>query len=317
MRFTAALIAVGVAVTAAACGQMSALKAKMAARDGHTYYQSGDYRRAIEKYNEALADPEAVEADPTLTAVYFYLGNSYDNLFKPARRGEEDNDRYLTQAIDNYKKAAEVSADPKLRKLALEYLVAAYRDKLEDPAEAEPIVQRLIEMDPNEPSNYYALSKLYEEAGRYEDAEAALVKARELRPNDPSVYMQLGAYYNRQGQFDEAIEAFEQRASKEPNNPEAYFYMVPYFWEKAQKDHTLTDAQKRQYVEQGMTAVDKALSLKPDYLEAIVYKGLLLRTQALIEKDRKKQEALLAEAKSLQEKATALRKKQTAADASE
>ena len=61
-----------------------------------------------------------------------------------------------------------------------------------------------------------------------------------------------------------------------------------------------------------MTAVNNALSLNPDYLEAIVYKGLLLRTQANLEKDRKKQEALLAEAKTRQEKATALRKKQTA-----
>ena len=45
MRFTVALIAAGMAISAAACSQMGALKAKMAARDGHTYYQSGDYRR--------------------------------------------------------------------------------------------------------------------------------------------------------------------------------------------------------------------------------------------------------------------------------
>ena len=313
MRFTAALIAVGLATSGVACGQMAALKAKMAARDGHTYYQNGDYRRAIAKYEEALANQEALGADPSLTAVYFYLGNSYDNLYKPARKGEEDNDAYLTKAVDNYKTAAEVSADPKLKKLALEYLVAAYRDKLEDPAEAEPIVQRIIEMEPNEPSNYFALSKLYEDAGRYEDAEAAIQKAQELRPNDPTVYMQLGAYYNRQGEFDKAIEAFEQRAAREPDNPEAYQYMVPFFWEKAQKDHTLKDAQKREYIERGLAASNKALSLKSDYLEALVYKGLLLRTQALIEKDRKKQEALLAEAKSLQEKAVALQKKQKAA----
>ena len=313
MRLTAALIAAGLATATAGCGQMSALKAKMAARDGHTYYQQTDYRRAVTKYEEVVANQDALEADPTLTNVYFYLGNSYDNLFKPARKGEEANDAYLTKAIENYKKAAEVSQDPKLKKLALEYLVAAYRDKLEDPAEAEPVVQRIIEMEPNEPSNYFALSKLYEDAGRYEDAEAALVKARELRPKDALVYMQLGGYYNRQGEFDKAIEAFEQRAAQEPDNPEAYQYMVPFFWEKAQKDHTLKEPQKREYIERGLTAADKALSLKPDYLEALVYKGLLLRTQALIEKDRKKQEALLAEAKSLQEKAVALQKKQKAA----
>jgi tetratricopeptide (TPR) repeat protein len=317
MRFTAAALAIGLITSSVACGRMAALKAKMAARDGHALYQSGDYRRAAAKYEEAIKDEAAMQADPQLTAVYFYLGNSYDNLFKPARKGEEANDKYLQMAVDNYKKAAEKSADPKLKKLALEYLIAAYRDKMEDPAAAEPVVQQMIQMEPNEPSNYFALAQLYENAGRYEDAEQAINRAKELRPNDPTVLMQVGTYYNRQGRFDDAIAAFEQRAAKEPNNPEAYQYMVPFFWEKAQKDHTLNDAQKREYIERGLAAANKALSIKSDYLEAVVYKGLLLRTQALIEKDRKKQEALLAEAKTLQEKALALRKKQqaTAAEA--
>jgi hypothetical protein len=46
-----------------------------------------------------------------------------------------------------------------------------------------------------------------------------------------------------------------------------------------------------------------------------VYKGLLLRVQANLEKDRKRQEALLAEAKVLQDRAVALRKKQQASGA--
>ena len=31
-------------------------------------------------------------ADPDLNQAYFYLGNWYDNLFKPSRRGEPEND---------------------------------------------------------------------------------------------------------------------------------------------------------------------------------------------------------------------------------
>jgi hypothetical protein len=45
-----------------------------------------------------------------------------------------------------------------------------------------------------------------------------------------------------------------------------------------------------------MTAVDHALQLKPDYVEAIVYKGLLLRLQANLEKDPAKQQQLLKDA---------------------
>ena len=40
-----------------------------------------------------------------------------------------------------------------------------------------------------------------------------------------------------------------------------------------------------QFVMDGLDAVNKALKIKPDYIEAMTYKGLLLRTQALVEKD--------------------------------
>ena len=207
--------AAGLAVTALlGCSQFSGLKAKMALKDAKAAYGAQDYRKAIPKYEEAIS------LDPTLSQAYFYLANSYDMLWKPAKKGEAANDALLTKAIDGYKTAAEKSEDPKLKKLSLEYLVAAYRDKLEDPSQAEPVVERMIQMEPNEPTNYFALSKIYEDAGKYEEAEATLVKARDARPKDPTVYMQLAGYYNRQGQFDKTIESLEARASKEPNNPD-------------------------------------------------------------------------------------------------
>jgi hypothetical protein len=52
--------------------------------------------------------------------------------------------------------------------------------------------------------------------------------------------------------------------------------------------------------------------LKQDYVEAITYKGLLLRVQAAMEKDAAKQKDLLNQATKLQEQAVALKKKQAA-----
>jgi tetratricopeptide (TPR) repeat protein len=308
-RFSAAVLAVALGLAAmplTGCRQIAGLKAKMSFKDANTAYQSGDYRKAAAKYEEAIS------RDPNMTAAYFYLANSYDNLYKPARKGTPANDANLTKAIDYYKKAAEVSSDPKLKKLSLEYLVAAYRDKLNDPSQAEPVVQRMIKMDPNEPTNYFALAKIYEDAGNYEQAEATLVKARDTRPNDPAVYMQLAGYYNRQGEFDKTIDALEQRASKEPNNPEAYYTIATYYWDKAFRDKTLKDPQKKDYVEKGIAAADKALQIKGDYMEALVYKGLLLRLEANLEKDRNKQQELLKEADVLRDKAQALRKQKSA-----
>jgi tetratricopeptide (TPR) repeat protein len=308
-RFSPAVLVTAAALSAlplAGCHQLDSLKAKMAFKDANAAYQSGDYRKAATKYEEAVAK------DPNLTSAYFYLANSYDNLYKPARKGEAANDENLTKAIDYYKKSADVAEDPKLKKLSMEYLVAAYRDKLEDPSQAEPVVQRMIQMEPNEPTNYFVLSKIYEDAGNYEQAEAMLVKARDARPNDPTVYLHIADYYNRQGQFDKTIDALEQRASKEPTNPEAFYTIATYYWDKAFRDKSLKDPQKKEYVEKGLEAIDKAIQIKGDYMEALTYKGLLLRLQANLEKDRTKQLELIKQAEGLQNQANEIRKKKNA-----
>src|SRR5262249_46976161 len=200
-----------------------------------------------------------------------------------------------------------------LARRSLEFLVAVYgQDKLNDPAKAEPIVQRMIQLDPSDTASYFALAKIYEDAGAYDAAEQILLKAKEAKPNDPDVYMQMAGYYNRQGQFDKTIAALQQRAEKEPNNPVAFHTIATYYWDEAYRDFRLKESQKREFIQKGLQAVDRAIQLKPDYMEAIVYKGLLLRIQAPLEKDPKKQQELMKEAQMLHDKAEELRKKKAA-----
>jgi tetratricopeptide (TPR) repeat protein len=294
------------------CSQVGMVQAKRSFKAANAAYQGQDYRKAAELYEEAL------KSDPNLNQAYFFLGNSYDNQFKPSKRGDAANDALLDKAVQNYQLAAEKlsksneEADKKLGKLSLEYLQAAYGvDKLNDPAKAEPIVQEMIRLEPAEPSNYFVLAKIYEDAGVYDEAERTLLNAKIAKPNDPAVYMTLAGYYNRQGQFDKTIEALQQRAQAEPNNPDAYQTIAAYYWDETRGDSALTDAQKKDFVAKGIEAVDKALSLKADFVEAITFKGLLLRLQANLETDPGKQQALLKEATALSEKANELRKQQT------
>ena len=88
--------------------------------------------------------------------------------------------------------------------------------------------------------------------------------------------------------------------------------MATYYWDKANRDFRLSDKEKIQFVQDGLGAVDKAIAIKSDYMEAIAYKNLLLRLQANLEKDPKKQQELLKEADSLRDQATELRKQKTA-----
>jgi tetratricopeptide (TPR) repeat protein len=305
-----AATAIIAAVAVSGCAQFGNLQAKKAFKDANTQYQAQNYHEAAARYEEAIAaSPDSEEG---ITA-HFFLGNSYDNLYKPARKGEAENDAFLTKAIENYKISAEREvARPDIKKLALQYLVNAYGpDKLDDPTAAEPIVQRMMQMDPSNTENYFALAKIYEDAGNLDEAEGMLNKAREVKPKEAAVYQQLAGFYQRQGEFAKLIAAVQQRAELEPNNPEAHYAVATYYWDEAYRNTRLTDAQKREYTKNGLASVDKALALNPDYVEALTYRGLLLRIEAAMEtKDAKRQSALLEEAKQLQEKAVALKKKQ-------
>jgi tetratricopeptide (TPR) repeat protein len=197
-----------------------------------------------------------------------------------------------------------------MRKLALQYLVAAYGpEKLNAPEKAEPIVQKMIQIEPNEPGNYFALMQIYENAGRYEDAEAALRKAREVKPDDPLVYSTISGFYNRQGDFPKTIEALEKAAELDPKNPTGWQTVATYYWEKAFKDHRLSVAERQNYIAKGIAATDKALALNPDYADALLYTNILLRMQGNDEPDMAKRAALYKQADELRSRAIELNKK--------
>jgi cytochrome c-type biogenesis protein CcmH/NrfG len=304
--------AITAAVALSACGQFEHLKARKAFKDANTAYQAQNYTEAAARYSEVVADPNAAN-DPNLVHAYFFLGNSYDNLYKPARKGEAENDALLTRAIENYKLAAEKETDPKMKKLSMDYLVAAYGpDKLNDPAEAEGIVQKMIQLDPGDTTNYFVLAQIYEDAGELGQAEAMLTKAKEAQPKDPAVYQRLAGFYQRQAEFDKLIDAVNQRAQLEPNNPEAHQAIASYYWDEGYRNTRLNEGQRKEYAQKGLEAVEKALALNPDYVDAVAYKGLLLRNQAAIEKDPGRQKQLIQEANQLQERAAGLKKKQAA-----
>lgn len=316
LRFTQTVVLlVGLGLATTGCGKYSlgSIRSLKAFKDGNEAYGKGDYRNAVGRYQEAVTQ------NPDLGFAYFFLGNSYDQMYKPARKGEAENDSYLPKAVENYKKAieklgnAQTPQEQQYRRLSYEYLIAAYgSDKLNDFAQAEPVAKQLIELEPGEPSNYQALAKLYEDQARVEDAEAMFKKAIEVKANDPVGYQLLAGFYNRQGQFDKTMEAFAQRANMEPNNPEAWHTIGTYIYDKVNRDTRLAPAQKAAYIKTGLDAEDKAIALNASYYEALTYKNLLIRQQAIIEKNPAVQKQLLAQADELRERALAAQQKQTA-----
>lgn len=306
-------LAVMLAVAAAGCGRYSItnIRSLKAFQDANNLYRKADYQAAIERYQDA------VTLNPELGFAYFFLGNSYDNLYKPSMQGTPEGQQYLQQAVDNYRVAIEKMAtatDPKeleIRNLAYQYLIAAYGpDKLDDFDAAEPIARELIAAQPDEPGNYQALGRLYEEQGLYEEAEAMFIQATEVRPTDPLPFQSLAGYYSRQGDFEKTMEAFRQRAEREPNNPEAWHTIAVFNSDQVQKNEDLQRQQALQYVLNGLEASDRTLALNPEYYEALVFKNILLRQQALLETSAAVQERLIDEAEEIYAEAQALRERQ-------
>ena len=282
--------------------------------EANTMYARQEYARAAELYEAVIA------ADPTNAAgmsgqAYFFLANSYDNLSNANRRNDPANQRLLENAAANYQRAIEIlqrsiPREAMLSRLALEYLAHVYgSDKLNHPAKAEELILQMIQLDPAEISNYFIIAKLYEDVGEYAAAENALLNARDKSPDAPSVYMNLAGFYNRQGAFDKTIAALIDRADRDPANPEAYYTIATYYWDQAYRDFKLTGVEKREMVMKGLGSVERAIGLKPDYMEALVYKNLLLRLQATLEPDGLKRDQLIREADDARDYAQQLRRR--------
>ncbi len=310
------VVAAVLIVPLASCGYLDQVSAMRTFKEANLAYGRGDYERAVEHYEDIVAILENVGAgDPLLneqlTATYFYVANSYDNLYKPVRRGEPENDGYLEDAVRYYTLASERITDPDLQRLSMQYLVAAFGpDKANDPARSEPVLRQMILQDPENPDNYFALANLYEQSGLFEDAEAVMLEARNLHPDDPIVYLQLAGFYNRAGEFELTIDALEQRAEIEPDNPEAFYTISTFYWEKAFRDFRITQDQKVEYIEAGLAAADTAIGLNDRYVDALVYKNILLRMKANETDDRDEVDSLIAEADELRDRAEQLQEEQ-------
>jgi tetratricopeptide (TPR) repeat protein len=316
VRFTrVAVFVVAASAAAGGCGKysISNIRSAKAFQDANEMYKKADYQGAVARYEDSI------RFNPELGFAYFFLGNSYDNLYKPAKKDDPANRANLEKAAEHYRTAIQKltgTTNPKeqeIRKSAFEFLIAIYQtDKLNDFAKAEPVAKELIAASPNDPAPYGMLAQLYEDQGRFEEAEEYRLKAVQVSPKDPTGYQLLAGFYNRQGQFEKTMDAWNRRAEMEPNNAEAWHTIGVYYQDKVFKHKNLNRDLAKEYTLKGIAAEDKALAINSEYFEALTYKNILLLQQALYEKDPARQKALTEEANRLRDKAIAIQKKQNA-----
>jgi TonB family protein len=184
------------------------------------------------------------------------------------------------------------------------------------PGEAGPETARerelkqMINAGSAKPDQYSELARLQENRGAIAEAETTWIAAMQAQVS-PYAQTMLAAFYNRTGRFDMAIATLEKMAAASPSTPQIYQIMATFYWEKASKDPSLSDAQKRAYVDSGIEAADRALAVQDDYVDAMVYKSILIRHRASLEPDAASRQTLLAQADALRNRAMELQKART------
>jgi len=301
------------------------LKSRRAFKQANQAYANKEYEKAIDLYNQTLEVDKNPDPRVLVTSV-FYRGSSHHLLYRPARFDDPENEAQLDAGIADYEEALELSRQYEdeyemlapYQQYAMEQLAAIYRDNLDDFENAERYFKELIELDPETPERYYALADVYErfhdpeEMPLLEEAIEAYKKPVEMKPDDPLGYRQVANLLNKYGRFDETMEWLGKARDVQANNPEGYYLIAVHYWDKVYRDPDLTNADKQTYIEQGLEQLDEALGIDDEYVDALIYKNLLLREKAKVNPRQK--EELTAEANELRDRAMALREAQQEAE---
>ena len=305
---TSRMLVAGILVSAVALAPVAATAQSRLAAD----MAAANALYSAQRYAEAAAAYQAVvDADPSLGEAHFFLANALDNQYRPSRRGEPANDRLLDAARDHYETASTLLVRPDQALVltrTLQFLAAIYAsDKLNQPAQAVLVVRRLIALDPGDRGAYFGLAKIYEDAGRMDEAGAVWEEAQLAFPDQVDVWTASAQFHNRRDDFDRSMEMLRRVTELEPTNPQGFYHLAVYFEEKVRKDFRIDRTRQTAYLASGLDAIDRALALRPDYFEALTYKNLILRQQARFEADPDTQRVLLEQADALQRQAIAVR----------
>ncbi|MGH9318142.1 MAG: tetratricopeptide repeat protein [Thermoanaerobaculia bacterium] len=223
------------------------------------------------QYQAALASyQEAQRLDPGEKKLNKFIGETYIAMYQPGSRHRTDLE-FAGKAIDNLR--TYLDAYPKDTK-AREFLV----------------------------SMYLATDRFDDAIGFYQD----LLKSNS---NDTKAMQSLAAMYFRKGDFDKGVEWEEKRAGYEPGNPEAYVMIGIRAWDRSYNYPDLEPATRAKIVQEGLEALDKALKMKADAYDALVYVNLLYREKAKMETDPAKQQEFITTAEKYRDQALELRKK--------
>jgi len=273
-KFIFAGAALAVIFAFAACQNLS--YSKLAANyhfgRANSFFRENQYRKAITEYEATL------KFNPNMLQAYRFLGESYKQLYKP---GVDTplNKELEAKTLDALNKALAIEPNNK----DTIYSLGDMYDKLKRFPEAEKLYLRIIELEPENMSNYYVLADFFKRyIGLQPDmdkkAESMYLRRIETDPDNPQGYAYAANYYENLpasaenidvaiANFDRANDYWTMRIALEPKNAEAWLSKGVNRWNRAYRFQNRSKEERLRVAQEAKAAIEKAIEIDPNYPE--------------------------------------------------
>jgi tetratricopeptide (TPR) repeat protein len=178
----------------------------------------------------------------------------------------------LNQAITDFQNGRPLQARDALKNLigqdpnhiAAHHILGLIYASTGQVTEGIGFLRKAAELDPNEPSILYNLSKALVDDRQYQEATKCLRHVLAIMPSNADAYLLLGKVYFQIKLFDEAVIQFKEALRIKPNFAEALSNMGNALFELGQYDEALK-------------ATEQALIISPSLIQTLSLRGLILK----------------------------------------
>jgi len=228
------------------------------------YFDEGNLEKMIEISNQRIEiEPSYQSAYIDLAYMYVRLGDTANALETVSRFVDRNPDYWLSHCVlgwnlgtfhmhDKARESFERSVSIAPESWKAHFYYGTYLLEMAGESdEAEPYLQRAMELDSNQYEPYQKYGKLLYRTGRVEQAEKYLKRAVELAPYEANAHIEYGWFLSSAlNRHEEAITYFQRVIDLNPYFGQTYNTMA-YVYEKAGN------------LEQTIRAIDKAIEVSP------------------------------------------------------
>ncbi|HET9954387.1 MAG TPA: hypothetical protein VFQ61_07780 [Polyangiaceae bacterium] len=287
MKFNSTLVCSIIAI--GALSGCSELRARSTAREGNEQYRDGNYAAAAQKYEAAQ------QLHPDIPVILFNRGLACRQLMVPGAKTKES-EQGVNCALDAFKRLQAVNPkDERAEQLYIQTLFDA--DRFETLA---AMYEKRLQENPKDSSSINGLIQVYSRWNKPEEALRWTMRRADSIPSDAEAQYSVGVYiwnqlFMRGGGVDK--QSFDPRP--DPNNPKV-LKIPPAF---ASTD--VAGPERIKLADQAIQYLEKALTIRPSYKDAMVYLNLVYRQKAFAYFDQPQEwQKLIDTAETWRKKAT-------------